>query len=711
MAARPFDDSSPRGGRGGARADRTVVKMRRRSRSMDPGMRFEEEGGEEQGNLGGSPRPGPTFVRGGATSPRSHTTLKRGGPPGGPGQGNGPGTLGPRPQPNIPSNGPTPAPIPRTDRNGSVPSRGTAPAPQPRTPPASSTTTTTTVPSKSVDPSDKKGMIINEIITTERDYVRDMEMVINVFYLPLKNETILEEKELRTLFSNLETIVNVNKQLLAELEKIESNSGPKTKTMGDVFTSMSAYLKMYIPYCADQPRVLALLEHLRQNNEKFCSFLQTAEQGSHCRGLNFGSFIIKPIQRICKYPLFIKELLRVTPEEDSDYKSLVTAQQQIESVTSYINEGKRTAENQQKIVDIQNSVEGVGDLAGPSRKYVREGPLNQIQNHKPHARHLFLLTDLLILAKPKKNDYELVVKCALDETRIIIVADTEEVKHAFEINVGDKIYKLSASSLEELNDWVRDIKMLIKEFQKKKAKERQEAMGNTTGVSASAVISTGNASTILSASGSKIEGKSMSALDRMKNTFRMGGGKNNTISSSTASLLTASGPTPTSPTLNTSPLDSPKPSRAPPLTTSQSMPAISVSKSTPSSPLAPHTPPSQPPASPSAPPLPASLPPPPERSIPLPNPRIPPPTADGSQLGKTPPSPAKASRPLPPPSHNTAAAPHNTPSPTPPRKVPPRPLPSTSPSPLSQPPPSEPKTSVPPPKAVPPRPKGKWPPS
>jgi len=55
-----------------------------------------------------------------------------------------------------------------------------------------------------------------------------------------------------------------------------------------------------------------------------------------------------------------KELLRVTPEDDPDYKSLVTAQQQIESVTSYINEGKRTAENQQKIVDIQNSVEGVG---------------------------------------------------------------------------------------------------------------------------------------------------------------------------------------------------------------------------------------------------------------------------------------------------------------------------------------------------------------
>jgi len=185
MATRPLDDLSPRGGRGGAaaRADRTVVKMRRRSRSMDPGMRFEEDGSAaEQGSPGGgpSPRQGPTFVRGGATSPRSHTTMKRGGPSG------GPGSLGPRPQPSVPANGNTPAPIPRSDRNGSAPpSRGTAPAPQPRTPPSMTTPTTTAAtmiaaPSKAIDPSDKKGMIINEIITTERDYVRDMEMVINV---------------------------------------------------------------------------------------------------------------------------------------------------------------------------------------------------------------------------------------------------------------------------------------------------------------------------------------------------------------------------------------------------------------------------------------------------------------------------------------------------------------------------------------------------
>jgi len=36
--------------------------------------------------------------------------------------------------------------------------------------------------------------------------------------------------------------VNVNKQLLAELEKIENDSGAKSKTMGDVFTSMVASL-------------------------------------------------------------------------------------------------------------------------------------------------------------------------------------------------------------------------------------------------------------------------------------------------------------------------------------------------------------------------------------------------------------------------------------------------------------------------------------
>ena len=56
------------------------------------------------------------------------------------------------------------------------------------------------------------------------------------------------------------------------------------------------------------------------------------------------------------YPLY-QELLKVTEEDHEDYGNLNTALKQVSNVVQYINERKRLGENQQKIVDIQQSLE------------------------------------------------------------------------------------------------------------------------------------------------------------------------------------------------------------------------------------------------------------------------------------------------------------------------------------------------------------------
>lgn len=71
------------------------------------------------------------------------------------------------------------------------------------------------------------------------------------------------------------------------------------------------------------------------------------------------SFLIKPIQRICKYPLLLEELLKHTPTNEVDAIELLsTTKQKIEEVVVYVNEGKRITENLYKIVEIQNSIKG-----------------------------------------------------------------------------------------------------------------------------------------------------------------------------------------------------------------------------------------------------------------------------------------------------------------------------------------------------------------
>lgn len=47
------------------------------------------------------------------------------------------------------------------------------------------------------------------------------------------------------------------------------------------------------------------------------------------KGLSIGGYVIKPVQRLCKYPLLIRELLSVTDESKPDYAALLEAQEKV----------------------------------------------------------------------------------------------------------------------------------------------------------------------------------------------------------------------------------------------------------------------------------------------------------------------------------------------------------------------------------------------
>ena len=69
----------------------------------------------------------------------------------------------------------------------------------------------------------------------------------------------------------------------------------------------------------------------------------------------FGSLLIKPVQRICKYPLLLKQLLRYTDKEQNPhlYAELEAGIASIERVTNRVNETKREQEN----ISIQKELE------------------------------------------------------------------------------------------------------------------------------------------------------------------------------------------------------------------------------------------------------------------------------------------------------------------------------------------------------------------
>lgn len=63
---------------------------------------------------------------------------------------------------------------------------------------------------------------IDELITTEMQYIEDLSVVKRVFEMPLKTSSILNQKELENIFVNLDDILHCNQIFLEDLlEKLE----------------------------------------------------------------------------------------------------------------------------------------------------------------------------------------------------------------------------------------------------------------------------------------------------------------------------------------------------------------------------------------------------------------------------------------------------------------------------------------------------------
>jgi hypothetical protein len=95
------------------------------------------------------------------------------------------------------------------------------------------------------------------------------------------------------------------------------------------------------------------LQTVRQT-KSVAKFLDACAKSPECRNLNLANFLLKPVQRICKYPLLLREVIKYTEEGHVDSENLVKALFKIETVVTIVNEGARQAEGVHKMLELQN---------------------------------------------------------------------------------------------------------------------------------------------------------------------------------------------------------------------------------------------------------------------------------------------------------------------------------------------------------------------
>jgi hypothetical protein len=184
-------------------------------------------------------------------------------------------------------------------------------------------------------------------------------------------------------------------------------SGSVVKNLGDILHTQIPLLVPHIRWCSCQLTACTLLQS-KSSEPQFKEFEQKCAEDPRAAGLPLSSFLLKPMQRITKYPLLIQRILDYTPEDHMDYPELKGALEESQRLCHSVNEAVRSKENTEQLEWLQNNVQFSLDerLVFNShtnfmgqRKLLHWGKLFKIRGNRDLVG--FLFNDFFLLVKPK----------------------------------------------------------------------------------------------------------------------------------------------------------------------------------------------------------------------------------------------------------------------------------------------------------------------
>lgn len=248
-----------------------------------------------------------------------------------------------------------------------------------------------------------RGYIIKELISSETNYCKSLEMVANNILKPAEHNEMLSKDEIHKLFSHLINIMHFSKALSEELsERMNSSSFDIKRTCFlDIFLRHAEFFKIYSPYCNNFPDAQNFLLSIRENTKhKFTQLLKKLEYSSMLGNLNLLDHLIKPIQRLPKYELIFKDLKKNTEVNHPDYENIAKA---LETYTNINKENNKKMEiylKQLRLFDLQKNFGSKSlNLFDRHRSFLREESLFVIKEEFPYPIILYILSDLLLITE------------------------------------------------------------------------------------------------------------------------------------------------------------------------------------------------------------------------------------------------------------------------------------------------------------------------
>ncbi|KAM5266774.1 pleckstrin homology domain-containing family G member 5 isoform 3-T3 [Hipposideros larvatus] len=278
-----------------------------------------------------------------------------------------------------------------------------------------------------------------ELLHTEASYIKKLRVITNLFLcclLNLQESGLLCEVEAERLFSNIPEIARLHRRLWSSVMAPVLEKARRTRALlqpADFlkgFKMFGSLFKPYIRYCMEEEGCMEYMRGLLRDNDLFRAYVTWAEKHQQCQRLKLSDMLAKPHQRLTKYPLLLKSVLRKT-EEPQAKEAVVTMIDSVERFIHHVNTCMRQRQERHRLaavvsrIDAYEAVEGSNDevdkllkeflhldLTAPipgaspeeTRQLLLEGSLRMKEGKDSKMDvYCFLFTDLLLVTKAVKK--------------------------------------------------------------------------------------------------------------------------------------------------------------------------------------------------------------------------------------------------------------------------------------------------------------------
>ncbi|NXX82725.1 PKHG5 protein, partial [Urocolius indicus] len=405
-----------------------------------------------------------------------------------------------------------------------------------------------------------------ELLHTEATYIRKLKVITDLFLcclLNLQESGLLCEVDAERLFGNIGEIIRLHRELWRSVMAPVLAKARRTGALLDPvdfldgFKMFGSLFKPYVRYCMEEEGCMEYMRALLRDSELFRTYVTWAEKHEQCSRLKLSDMLVKPHQRLTKYPLLLKSVLKKT--DDPRARDAITAMvrsrgrarrgpvppapptppapAQVGSVERFINNVNsrmRQRQEQQRLaailsrIDAYEVVEGGSDevdkllkeflrldLTAPipgtsaedTRQLLLEGSLRMREGKDGKMDvYCFLFTDLFLITKPlKKAERTKVVRQPLLVDKVVCreLRDPGSFVLIYLNELGSAVaaYTFQASGQSLCRSWVEAVRnaqnLLQRLRQRRRLQEEEEEEDGDSDASATSsptVLRRGSAS-------------------------------------------------------------------------------------------------------------------------------------------------------------------------------------------------------------------------